>query len=125
MRRESSCETPGCPTPGDTERVIYREEKGSDVNLGAHLLMDAFRARCELAVVVTNDTDLLEPIRMVRRELGVRIMLIAPNPKPAARLLAEADGVRHLRHGALVAAQLPLTLRDHKGEIHRPRDWRP
>jgi len=125
MRRETACETPDCPSGGEKERVIYREEKGSDVNLGAHLLMDAFRAGCELAVVVTNDTDLLEPIRMARRELGVRTMLIAPNPKPAARLIAEVDWVRHLRHGALRAAQLPLTLRDHKGEMHRPRDWRP
>jgi len=125
MRREIPCEVPGCRTAGSRERVIYREEKGSDVNLGAHLLMDAFRAKSELAVVVTNDTDLLEPIRMVRRELGIRVMLLAPNPKPAARLIAEVDGVRQLRHGALRAAQLPLTLRDRKGEIHRPRDWRP
>jgi hypothetical protein len=43
--------------------VIYREEKGSDVNLGAHLLVDAFRGRCELAVVVTNDTGGARPRR--------------------------------------------------------------
>ncbi len=125
MRREIPCHTPGCPTAGPKERVIYREEKGSDVNLGAHLLMDAFRGRYELAVVVTNDTDLLEPIRMVRRELGVRVILLAPTAKPAARLIAEVDGVRQLRHGALQTAQLPLTLRDRKGEIHRPGEWRP
>lgn len=125
MRRETPCETPGCATPGPRERVIYREEKGSDVNLGAHLLMDAFRQRYDVAAVVTNDTDLIEPIRMARNELGVKIMLLAPNPRPAARLIASVDGVRPIRHGALSAAQLPLTLQDRKGEIHRPREWRP
>jgi hypothetical protein len=105
--------------------VVYREEKGSDVNLGAHLPMDAFRQRYELAAVVTNDTDLVEPIRMARDELGVKVMLLAPNPRPAARLIASVDGVRPIRHGALSAAQLPLALQDRKGQIHRPREWRP
>jgi len=45
----------GCATPGPRERVVYREEKGSDVNPGAHLLMDAFRQRYDVAAVVTND----------------------------------------------------------------------
>lgn len=125
MRRETPCITPGCITAGARERVVYREEKGSDVNLGAHLLMDAFQKRCDLAAVITNDTDLLEPIRMAREELGIKIMLLAPNPRPAARLIAAVDGVRPIRHGALQAAQLPLTLRDHRGQIHRPREWRP
>jgi hypothetical protein len=34
--------------------------------------MDAFHGRHERAVVVTNDSDLLEPIRMARSDLGVK-----------------------------------------------------
>ena len=48
-----------------TAEVLKMEEKGSDVNLATYLLVDAFRRDCNLAVVVTNDSDLLEPIRIV------------------------------------------------------------
>ena len=41
------------------------EEKGSDVNLGAHLLNDAWKGLFDAAVVISNDTDLVTPIRMV------------------------------------------------------------
>jgi uncharacterized LabA/DUF88 family protein len=47
------------PSPGGTRtvEVIKTEEKGSDVNLATYLLLDAFRDRCDKAVVVTNDSD--------------------------------------------------------------------
>jgi hypothetical protein len=38
--------------------VWTTEEKGSDVNLASHLLIDGFRARYDLAVVISNDGDL-------------------------------------------------------------------
>src|SRR5262245_7677464 len=41
--------------------VWITEEKGSDVNLASHLLIDGFRARYDLAVVVSNDGDLKDP----------------------------------------------------------------
>ena len=41
------------------------EEKGSDVNMAAHLLNDAWQDLFESAVVISNDTDLVVPIRMV------------------------------------------------------------
>ena len=49
--------------------VDKTEEKGSDVNLAAQLLKDAFGGRFEVAVVVTNDSDLAEPVRIVAQQL--------------------------------------------------------
>jgi uncharacterized LabA/DUF88 family protein len=46
-------------------RVTKTEEKGSDVNIATHLLMDAFDDAYELAVIISNDSDLLEPIKVV------------------------------------------------------------
>ena len=42
------------PPPNFIE-VFKTEEKGSDVNLAAHLLMDGFRDRYECAIVVSGD----------------------------------------------------------------------
>ncbi len=50
--------------------VVKAEEKGSDVNLATHLLHDAHRHRFEAAVVISGDSDLLEPVRIVIQELG-------------------------------------------------------
>ncbi len=46
--------------------VDKTEEKGSDVNLAAHLLRDPFLKNLEIAVLITNDSDLAEPARIVR-----------------------------------------------------------
>jgi hypothetical protein len=62
-----ACVVPASPNP-DFARVIKTEEKGSDVNLGAHLIRDAFAGAFEHAAVITNDTDLKEPLRIVVQE---------------------------------------------------------
>src|SRR5262245_12321482 len=56
--------------PGASPHVAYvwkTEEKGSDVNLGAHLVRDAFTHAFDEAAVLTNDTDLVEPIRIATK----------------------------------------------------------
>ena len=65
-------------------RVIKTEEKGSDVNLATHLLHDAHMGRFEVAVVVSNDSDLLEPIKIVRERLHKRVGILNPHPIRAA-----------------------------------------
>jgi hypothetical protein len=36
----------------------HREEKGSDVNVATHLLLDALRSDIDAAIVISNDSDL-------------------------------------------------------------------
>ena len=54
------------------------EEKGSDVNLAAHLLNDAWKDLFEAAVVISNDTDLVVPIRMVTEERKRPVFVACP-----------------------------------------------
>ena len=49
--------------------VDKTEEKGSDVNLASHLLRDAYNRRFEVAEIITNDSDLAEPVRIVSQEI--------------------------------------------------------
>jgi hypothetical protein len=53
-----------------TVEVVKTEEKGSDVNLATYLLLDAFRRDCDVAVVISNDSDLKLPIEIAQSELG-------------------------------------------------------
>lgn len=66
----------------DVVKVVKVEEKGSDVNLACHLLLDAFQDRYDVAAVLSNDSDLVEPIRIVTQELGKPVGLLSPYRTP-------------------------------------------
>ena len=103
--------------------VTKTEEKGSDVNLATHMVVDGFRGRFEAAVVISNDSDLVEPVRVVRKELGLVVGVLNPHPRPSRELLRHASFVKPIRQGALAANQLPDRLKDGHGTIHRPVGW--
>jgi hypothetical protein len=71
------------PVTGALEKawVHKTEEKGSDVNLAAYLLRDAYRSACQCAVIISNDSDLLTPIHMAKADCGLTIGLAPPRPK--------------------------------------------
>ncbi|MCQ3808557.1 MAG: NYN domain-containing protein [Acidimicrobiia bacterium] len=50
-----------------TIKVLKTEEKGSDVNLATHLLLDAFKGRCDTAAVVSNVQIWPKPSRSPNR----------------------------------------------------------
>jgi len=112
--------------PGERQqyvRVLKTEEKGSDVNLATHLLHDAHRDRFDVAVVVSNDSDLLTPIKIVRGQLGKRVGILNPHRNPSRALLPHIDFIKQIRAGALLAAQFPTTMRDATGTFTKPPNW--
>jgi uncharacterized LabA/DUF88 family protein len=85
-------------------------EKGTDVNLAVHLLHDAWLDRYDTALVVNNDTDLEEAIRLVRTDCGKKVGLVPPictGRYASDRLLRATDFQREIRTATLAAAQLP------------------
>ena len=117
---------PRVPVPGRRQeyvRVIKTEEKGSDVNLATHLLHDAHMGRFEVAVVVSNDSDLLEPIKIVRDQLGKKVGILNPHKRPSRALLPHIDFIKQIRTGVLQASQFPATMRDQHGTFTKPIAW--
>ncbi len=113
------------PTPKGPKnaRVYKTEEKGSDVNLATHLVRDGFRKEYEVAVVVTNDSDLLEPIRVVRHELGFPVGVLNPHPRPSRALLPHVTFIKQIRRGQLARSQFPDVLADANGKFSKPTGW--
>lgn len=98
------------------------EEKGSDVNLAVHLLNDAWKDCFDVAAVVSNDTDLVEPIRMVAEERGKTVIAVCPGPwSIAPKLRSAATHVRHIRENMLRVSQLPDRIPS--TSIVRPDGW--
>jgi hypothetical protein len=103
--------------------VIRTTEKGSDVNLATHILFDAFRNDYDLAVIISNDSDLLEPIRIVNTELGEPVGILDPQLHPSKVLIQYATFIKQIRKGVLAVSQFPPTLTDRHGTFHKPPKW--
>ena len=112
------------PTPrARTAEVIKTEEKGSDVNLASLLLADGFREKYEVSVVISNDSDLVLPIQIVRDELNLPVGVVNPRGHPSRELLAVSSFFKRIRPGLLEASQFPDHLQDEQGTISKPAAW--
>ena len=109
--------------PASYVEVIKTEEKGSDVNLATHLLYDGFKGNYECAAVISKDSDLLEPIRIARQELGLRVGILNPGKKPSLALVPHVDFLKRIRAGVLKASQFPAQLTDSNGTFQKPSSW--
>ncbi len=115
-------------------RVAKQEEKGTDVNLATHMMRDAFRGEFEAAAVLTSDSDLAEPFRIVAQELELPVILLHPYVADGNGVLREparklrtyvGNRIKKIREGLLAASQLPDELKDRHGSITRPHEWLP
>ncbi|MCC7128524.1 MAG: NYN domain-containing protein [Microbacteriaceae bacterium] len=104
--------------------VARREEKGSDVNVASHLLIDVLTEAADAVLVFSNDSDLAFPVKVARDHVPVGLV----NPTrnfPAGRMNgSEDDGVGghwwyQLKKSDFESSQLP----DRIGSISRPVGW--
>jgi len=120
---------------GNTVEVWKSEEKGSDVNLAVCLVTDAFLGRFDVALVVSNDSDLGMAIELARththkhirvaiarRELSKAELRTGMKPRPKSKVLAaKASSLVHqIRPGVLARCQLPLVF---QSGITKPANW--
>ena len=114
---------PLAPPGGGYVKVIKSEEKGSDVNLATHLLVDAYSDEYEIAVIVSNDSDLLMPIRVVTDQFKKPVGVLNPQKHPSTALLPHVKFIKQIRSGVLGKSQFPATLTDMQGRFSRPPSW--
>lgn len=114
------------PRPGGPRyaTVLKTEEKGSDVNIAAHMINDGYQGLYQVAILISNDSDLVEPIRIVRNELKLPVGVLNPFVRsPSFELRKTATFVKPIRQGVLSASQFPPSLKDGDGRFHKPASW--
>jgi uncharacterized LabA/DUF88 family protein len=114
------------PIPGGQKyiKVIKTEEKGSDVNIAAHLIHDGHQGFYEVAVVLSNDSDLVEPIKIVRQELKLPVIILNPIPAhPSHELQKNATFMKPIRKKVISVSQFPEQMRDGTGKFRKPPTW--
>jgi len=103
-------------------QIHTMEEKGSDVNLACHLVNDAWAKRFDAAVVISNDTDLVEPIRSVTQELKKNVLIFSMSKFGTSPPLQKvATSVLHIHNTHLKAAQFPAVIPG--TSIVKPATW--
>ena len=122
--KPKTCYCKNCRT-----KYTAREEKESDVNIAMHLINDAHLDRFDQAFLVTNDSDLLGPVRLLRNTFSnKKIKVIAPPfRRHSKELWAAADkrgqiSVEHMNRNLL-----PETASNANGDelFRRPVEYNP
>jgi uncharacterized LabA/DUF88 family protein len=104
--------------------VAHREEKGSDVNVASHLLLDVLRGDVDAALVISNDSDLRFPIQQARERVPVGLINPTSNQTAGVLRASATAGTGHHFWRKLTAAdfshhQLP----NPAGSYSMPRGW--
>ena len=110
--------------PPATVPVFRTEEKGSNVNLALHVLNDAWLDAYDCAVVVSNDSDLAESLRLVKQQHRKLVGLVtpgAPARHTSQQLRQHANFVKPIRTWMLRDSQLPSVIPG--TTIHKPPRW--
>ncbi|PKB57765.1 MAG: hypothetical protein BZY73_01535 [SAR202 cluster bacterium Casp-Chloro-G3] len=113
--------------PPEFVRVLRMEEKRTDVDLATHLLVDSFSGAFDEAVVISNDSDLVLPIQMVRSTMNKVVGVINPHPPNGMSghlKRAASYYLRTINKSVLASSQFPPSLIDADGRtITKPASW--
>ena len=104
-------------------KVIRYEEKGSDVNIATEILADAYEDRYDVAVLISNDSDLTAPLAYVKRKLKKKVLVLNPHKKSSIQLSRVATFSKNILENHLKMALFPKILKDHIGEFTKPSSW--
>lgn len=110
--------------PNQTVRFKTFEEKGSDVNIACRLVLDGARGSFSQALVITNDGDLREPIRIVTQDLNVPVILVSPDLTVNGTIRNVATAAVPLDIKLLKHCLFPNQLMNANGiPISKPKAW--
>ncbi len=103
--------------------VVKTEEKGTDVNIASHMLVDAADDLFDCAILVSGDSDLTTPVRLCIGKYKKTIGVLNPQTKKCQTLATAATFYKHIRQPALASNQFPPVLVDAQGSFHKPSTW--
>lgn len=118
LDKGGSCHTCGATWPA-------HEEKMTDVNIATELLSDAFTNSFDSALVISADSDLVPPIRAIRRFFPEKRVIVAFPPGRASKAMRNtAHAYLTIGHTTPANSQFPNEIPKPDGHIiSRPPKW--
>lgn len=111
--------------------VVYHEEKESDVNAAIWMIDQAYADKYDKALLVTNDSGLVSPIRLLKQRFPeIPVKVIVPPGRRHSKELANIVGKKRLQSIKIIHLErslLPERILDVTGKIVsiRPESYRP
>ena len=99
-------------------------EKMTDVNIAVKMLIDAFQDRFDTAVLVSGDSDLVPPIREIKKYFNKKIIVAFPPKRHNISLATIVDASFIIGRKKLKESQLPNEITKPNGyKLIRPIEW--
>ena len=111
-----------CPHCGDKAEIWRTDEKGSDVALATHLLVDAHENRYDVGWIISKDTDLRAAVNAARHVFRKKVGIVIPEPTGGLNLF-DADYYEHIRDSSLKLTQFPPKVKAADKVIFKPKEW--
>lgn len=105
-------------------KTVKTEEKGSDVNLAVHMLNDAWKNNYDCAVMLSNDSDMYESLRLIKSDCTKQIGWVYfdfPNVHISQKINNIIDFKLRLSNSILAKSQLPNNIPG--TTICKPKSW--
>jgi len=102
------------------------EEKMTDVNIATQLIFDAFANVFDIAIIVSGDSDLVPPIREIKRHITAKRIYVAFPPARYSNELRKASHERfRINAEMLENSQFPDQVHLARGyTLTRPESWK-
>jgi uncharacterized LabA/DUF88 family protein len=101
------------------------KEKQTDVAIATAMLLDAHMQICDVALLISGDSDLVPPIQAIRDHFQqIRVIVAFPPNRNTRQLQQVAHGHYFINHADLAASQLAEEITKPNGHVlKRPEKW--
>lgn len=111
------------PVKKEVVEVIKYEEKGSDVNLASEMLIDGFNNSFEVAILISNDSDLEKPVKHLKSVLHKKVIVLNPHEIKSIQLAKWSTFSKNITQDHLKISLFTDELKDVKGLFRKPSGW--
>ncbi len=116
-RKNFACPIPIC----DRREILKHEEKETDVNLSIHMVRDALLNDADRYILISNDTDLIPALRMIKKERpqAYLTVLTPPTYYPHKELwqITGQRKPRRILEEHIAASLFPETIKTPRGNM--------
>lgn len=101
-------------------------EKMTDVNIATNILVDAYKDKYDMAMLISGDSDLVPPIKAVHENFYLKRVFVAFPPKRHnSTVAAVAKGSLIIGRKKLVESQLNTSIQKNSDGfiLNKPIDW--
>ncbi len=102
------------------------EEKMTDVNIATEMITDAFEDKYDTVLLISADSDLVPPVRAIRRFFSQkRIIVVFPPGRSSIHLKEAAHAQLAIWRSTLAKSQFPDEVTKADGYVlQRPEQWK-